>query len=1326
MTAPSLPVVGTQFAERFYIERLAGQGGMGAVFQARDRKSGSPVALKVLHADAADPLEAKRFTAEAQTLAALHHPGIVRYISHGVSPAGQQFLAMEWLEGEDLNKRLARGPLSVRDSLRLIQYVASALAVAHQQGIVHRDLKPSNLFLIGGDLEQVKLIDFGIARRQDAGQALTQTGALIGTPAYMAPEQVRGLRELTPAADVFALGSILYECLAGVLPFRSEHIPAVLVRILLEEPHPLSDYRPGVPAAVHALLSRMLAKDVSRRYASGGVLAAAVSGLGEVGELREVKAPEPLAAVAATANLTASFAASEQALFTLIIAKVPAEIAAYDATEQDATARAEKVNGPALLASLRGLGVSPHYLVDGSLVVTVPQTGNVTDQVGLAARTALHIKEHWSSARVAVATGRGIADGVGAVGEVAERAIRLLQHADPKGAAATIKTASGIRMDELSERLLGTRFTVLHTDEGTQLIGESKEVDASRPLLGKPTPCVGRDTELATLEALLGGCIENAEAQAVLITASPGIGKSRLRHEFLRRVAKRDEAVTVLQGCGDLVSAGTAYSILGRAIRRASGISDSEPISEQRRRLQVHLGRSIAPAELERVATFFNELCGIPAADENAPMLRAARKDPMVMVSRIRRAFLDWLGAECQAAPVVLVLDDLQWGDSLTLALLEQAWRELEGARLFVLGLARPEVHEVFPKLRQSQKLQEIPLKGLSKKACERLIQQVLGQSVSAADVARAVEQAAGNALFLEELIRSLAEGGSMAHHAVPETVVAMLQARIGRFEPGPRRAVRAAAVFGQTFWRGGVAAILDLAATPSMVEPWLGALVDAEVIERHPESRVAEEQEYGFRHALVRDAAYALLTESDLTTGHGLAGNFLEAAGERDAVVVAQHFQRSGQLERAAPLYQRAGDDSARLGLYSAARDHYVAALGLLAQLPPAPEVRYHQVDTLLRQVRVSLVSDHTQQNLQRLATAEELISANLAATHKAPNPADQRLLARTQYLMGRVHYYAAQYPDAIRRYQQVLELAHGLDDPELVALPAAVIGMAVAAQGNMAKAKGLLTRALDPLAQTGDDFELVRSQLYMGFISAAMGDYRNGTAHIDAWLIRAQQMENRLLTVMGRLLRLMSHRAAMDWPRLLEDVADLGALTFQLGEKVYAILAWNLEAWAHAQLGHDDKAAALRQRAVAVTNEIGGRCITSDWYVAADAEMALLRGELELALTTAQAVVAAASKADLFLSWATAERVWAAVLSRRGAAAAEVEQHLRESLRVFTLGGLLLDAAQTELWWARLLKERGCPWEEAQPHLHKATQIFAAAGCEYAVAHAEDGSRR
>src|SRR5262249_21610658 len=148
---------------------------------------------------------------------------------------------------------------------------------------------------------------------------------------------------------------------------------------------------------------------------------------------------------------------------------------------------------------------------------------------------------------------------------------------------------------------------------------------------------------------------------------------------------------------------------------------------------------------------------------------------------------------------------------ALTLSFLEDALRKPQGMPLFVLGLARPEVHETFPKLRQNPKLQQILLKALSKKACERLIYQVLGKQVAAEAVARAVEQAAGNALFLEELIRAIVEGGATEQKEVPDTVIAMLQARIGRFDSGSRRAVRAAAVFGQTFWGGGVASVLGV-----------------------------------------------------------------------------------------------------------------------------------------------------------------------------------------------------------------------------------------------------------------------------------------------------------------------------------------------------------------------------------------------------------------------------------------------------------------------------------------------------------------------------------
>ena len=134
---------GSLFANRFVIERLAGSGGMGAVYRARDRYSGELVALKLLHAAAGRADEPERFLREAQLLSELRHPGIVAYVDHGQTPDGHRFLAMEWLDGEDLAQRLARGPLSLGQSLALLGYVSTALAIAHERGIVHRDLKPS-------------------------------------------------------------------------------------------------------------------------------------------------------------------------------------------------------------------------------------------------------------------------------------------------------------------------------------------------------------------------------------------------------------------------------------------------------------------------------------------------------------------------------------------------------------------------------------------------------------------------------------------------------------------------------------------------------------------------------------------------------------------------------------------------------------------------------------------------------------------------------------------------------------------------------------------------------------------------------------------------------------------------------------------------------------------------------------------------------------------------------------------------------------------------------------------------------------------------------
>src|SRR5262249_14358750 len=190
------------------------------------------------------------------------------------------------------------------------------------------------------------------------------------------------------------------------------------------------------------------------------------------------------------------------------------------------------------------------------------------------------------------------------------------------------------------------------------------------------------------------------------------------------------------------------------------------------------------------------------------------------------------------------------------------------------------------------------------------------GEDVPRALLDRVIEQSAGNALFLEEMIRALAEGKGEEQ---PETVVAMLQARMGRLAAGPRRALQAASVFGQTFWSGGVARIL--AAAPADVTGWLSALVEAELVQPSPGSRLHGEKEYVFRHALVRDAAYGLLRESDVATGHLLAGAFLEAAGEHEAAVVAEHLERGGDREKAATLYLRAAEESLQRSDYAGAR---------------------------------------------------------------------------------------------------------------------------------------------------------------------------------------------------------------------------------------------------------------------------------------------------------------------------------------------------------------------------------------------------------------------
>jgi len=273
---------GDLVGDRFEIERLAKSGGMGAVYRALDRIDGGAVAVKML--SGCSEQAASYFARESRILAEIEHPAVVRYRAHGRTHTGTLWLAMEWLDGVDLEERMQKAPLTVQESLALVRRAADALGAAHERGIVHRDIKPSNLFLVGGDIEQAKLLDFGIARSRQATRPATRTGMLLGTPGYMAPEQTLGAKDLTPAADVFALGCVLYECLTGDAAFSGEHLMVVLAKIILGQTPRVRSVRSRVPQALDDLVACMLAKDPEQRPRDGKEVARAIRAL-EMGSL---------------------------------------------------------------------------------------------------------------------------------------------------------------------------------------------------------------------------------------------------------------------------------------------------------------------------------------------------------------------------------------------------------------------------------------------------------------------------------------------------------------------------------------------------------------------------------------------------------------------------------------------------------------------------------------------------------------------------------------------------------------------------------------------------------------------------------------------------------------------------------------------------------------------------------------------------------------------------------------------------------------------------------------------------------------------------------
>jgi len=1138
-------------AGRFELEREAGAGGMGTVYRARDLTDGSLIALKILHGR--DVRDIQRFDLEASILAELTHPAIVRYVAHGVADDGDRYLAMEWLEGTDLGGRLERDPLSLQESVFVARRAAEALAYAHPRGIIHRDIKPENLFLPGGDIARLKVLDFGIARLTQGGRRLTMTGSVIGTPGYMAPELVRGEREVSPAADVFSLGCVLFQCLTGRPVFEAEEATALLAKILLQEAPHVREVAPHLPDSLDRVVARMLAKDPAKRIQSAqGV----IDELDAMGAMAEDVVPK------SRRKARPALTASEQRVACVVIAgpSPTAERRWHGSTmavvvpkTPPAGAGAEAARAPSGFEALEGElrrvhGARVHPLPDGSMVLTLSDAGKATDQAARAARCALAVRAAIPDVPLVVSTGPGRFSAWSVVGEVIDSGMRLLRCTRP-----------GLtRIDDMAAGLLDARFDIVRDGTTFFLRGERDVFEAKRNLLGKATDFVGRGREISMLTNLLAGSITESMASAILVTGAAGVGKSRLRQEFLEWVQRQPQRTEVLFGVGDSLGAGSPFAMLGRAIRRGAGIQEGEPLEVRRRKLQERVASVVGRESAARVTVFLGEIANVPFPEDDHEALKVARGNPQLMGDSMRRAFEDWLAAECARHPVLIVLEDLHWGDLGTVSFIDAALRNLREQPLMVLAMARPDVTARFPNLWDGREMQTLRLSPLPRRASEKLVREALGPDVSEALVAQIVTRADGNAFYLEELIRAAADGRC---ESLPDSVIGMVQARLDVEGTEAKRVLRAASVFGERFSKTGVLALLGGESAAADVDHWLAHLGDRELVARAAAPERQGEEEYTFSHALVREAAYSMLTEDDRALGHRLAGDFLEQAGSSDAIALGEHFRRGEEPARAVRWYAQAAEQALKANDLAAAIERAELGITCGATGEVAGGLRLVQAEGHVWRGEYLLAEQRAQEASAELgagsaawlrAQGQAIIAAgkhgqleHVEACVQAVREAIPEFGARSAQVMSlswAANYliFGGRYRAADELIATIAELAGDLSEIDLpaVALVHQARSVRASVSGDLGACLGGMESALLAFEQGGDLRNACAMRANMGYVYCELGDFDRADAALHQALSAADRMGLRELgaAILHNLGRVLGLRGFLDQGKAME----------------------------------------------------------------------------------------------------------------------------------------------------------------------------------------------
>lgn len=1201
---------GTLLDNRYHIKELVGQGGMGAVYAAHDDDLDEDIALKVLRPDLASDTDfQRRLKAEVRLARRVSHPNVCRVHDLGVDDE-LVFVTMELVRGHTVRERLAEihaghaEPFELAQITDIIVQIGAALSAAHRAGVIHRDVKPDNVILAGG---RAVLTDFGVA-----SLVVDRARAIVGTPAYLAPEVLRG-EASDHRVDVYAVAALAYELITGAPPFGARTIEVALE--LARKPPPY----PALPAAFGTpLLRASLDRVLSRGLAADPMLRAPTIERFTDAFAHAARGAPASSGLRATARPGTEDMATPVSIVRRAELRVTTTLAWFSMRTARDTEDAERIVVDA--------GGTPIRVETGEILALFGASRSTGDDADRAAHAALDIVARFGG-RVGLDTTRIL--------------LRSTDNelAGPDTAAAAAALAHDARdgevwASETTSRQLAARFELVATAGTARRVTRARATTTTDAAIDSV-----RITEVTEICAHVERAFRERAPVFVEVRGSAGSGKTRVRKAVVAAIAARRDVECL--------------------------VAVPSPVGEA--------------APLSLVQTCSREW--FEAASGGGAIV-----DPVARSVAARR----WLETRAIHRPIVIVVEDVQWIDPTSRALLDELRGSLERLPIAVLTFVRGE--QAAAPAGDGATVWLAPLDDDRATALVRAI----APDARANDISAIVARAGGHPFFIEELAREVAAGAAPV--ALPTTVEAIVQSHLDSLPELATQVAMCAAVIGTGFWRR---ALLHVVAGTSIaaLDDTLASLERARVVARAP-STVFDDDYYVFTSSLVRDSAYARIPARDRRQLHAAIATWLDdqphAADQKASWLsaIAHHRKHAGDAVRAALAYRQAGTHCLGMSAYGEA----AAALRKAAALATVP-------DPVLDEALADAVAQ-----TEGHEAAEPIFQRALEET----DDADAISRARLWCKLGEAARHRGTAANAIARFNAGLAIAApggrlaswAAADPRTAAQLWAGLGATLGALGRVDEAHPYCERAVAALEGTAFRRDLAHALAALAESHLRACRFAEQRRCIERQLAIARDLEDSRLQLSAYLALGVVHGVLGDLDRAVAATQAALELGGRLELAAASARAASVLAGLYVDLGRLDDAEGLLDEVISTCDGTPDQHHVCTALVHRARALAV-RGDLVRARADADRALAMARTLDRPLDAAIALRIVASLASRAGdhdGARSRIEEALVHAVVHDELEGLRTRAAR-----ARILANAGDPnaADELADVRHDLTQL-------------------